>query len=125
MNQILDENINEKRAPSVGSRVLNVIRVIDYFLFVMMLIGYLFRIQHWPYSFLIIAVSFSLFFISQVVRSVFARDKLSASIKVLGVTIMMVGLILWYYRKEGYSATITSGLLLFLAFEFIGTKKRT
>ena len=123
MDPIIDENIDGSKHRADTEKTLGIIRNLERILAGCLVIGYLFRIQHWPFSFIIIAGSFLIFIILNVIKIFFVDDKAIAIVKVLALLVMLAGIFMNYLRIPNGSSVTLSGLILYLSFQFFGNKK--
>lgn len=122
MHPVLDENIEDDRLSRLR-KTLTVILWLERTALALLLVGYIFRMQHWPFSGIIILVSFALFLTLSIVRIFYVKEKLVQGVKVIATAVMMAG---WVLNMRGMSIAgtfIIIGLVLYLSFHFFGNRK--
>ncbi|HEY6161783.1 MAG TPA: hypothetical protein VI112_11180 [Bacteroidia bacterium] len=122
MNPILDEELDEDAELTRLKRIEKIFSAVEYVLFAGLVIGYLFRIQHWPYSWEILFTTLGFICFLQVLKLFYLPEKLNGTIKAIAFGVMATGFYMSYLHYQSASAVTSIGLLLYLAFRFIGMR---
>jgi hypothetical protein len=125
MDPIIDEQLESDREKGRVRRILKVVKTFEFVALGLLMAGALFRIQHWPASFLIMAVSIFLFAVLTVLKLIFSKDKLIELVKLVALCLMVGGAVMRFNQVQYGNTVTTVGIVLLLSFLFFGNKTRS
>jgi hypothetical protein len=122
MEPLLDERIKDERVERL-KRTLRALRFSESLALGFLMMGFLFKVQHWPASGLILIAATVTLFTASVIRIFLPTDKWISVVKLAAAGVMVSGPFLGYFRVPNAGTISIIAVILYLSFHFYGYKE--